>query len=88
MVLTVYTPRVVGIFVRIIETLQLFVYMYISMVFETLKLFEPSLNQDRVVINLQKMQVLPSKALINFGVFRDFAKSTLNVYLSMGSKMY
>ena len=47
-----------------------------------------SLNSDRVVINFQKMQDLPSKTFINLGPFREFAESTFKIYLIMGSKMY
>ena len=46
------------------------------------------LNRDRVVINFQKMQDLPSKTFTLGGSFRDGAESALKIYLSMGSKMY
>ena len=47
-----------------------------------------SLNRDRVVINFQKMQDLPSKTFTLDEYFRDFAESALKIYPSMGSKMY
>ena len=47
-----------------------------------------SLNCDRVVINLQKNQDLPSKTFTLGDYFRGFAEFTFKIYLIMGTKMY
>ena len=47
-----------------------------------------SLNRDRVVINFQKMQDLPSKTFTLGDYFRDLAESAFKIYPSMGTKMY
>ena len=47
-----------------------------------------SLNPDRVVINFEKMQDLPSKTFTLGEYFRELAESDLKIYPSRGSKMY
>ena len=47
-----------------------------------------SLNRDRVVINFQKMQDLPSKTFTLGGSFRDGAESDLKIYPTMGINIH